>query len=309
MHAKTTTYAWTSAKTGEEIKLFITSGASELRARFEAKAEMEFRGIKLSGSVDGTSIHGEITLHGWQDDKRANVHITIPDEIADKISADLHAAAARFEYEFWHGTHSYRVNEDSEYRSYNGFGPSVGRMIRLVLKSIDPEGHLSLNDSDRDIVHKVMGWLRSRFEAQAQATYTPRPADPTWCPEALKRHEELVAARKAAGTAEIKAEEIRTMIEALLRDEIEYRAPWEIHRIDALLKNAKDISDEQARREEYQYNLIHNNGGDGYVPHVVGRGEAEALRKRKEGILAILESIRSLPSLRSLDGFDAPQRG
>lgn len=188
----------------------------------------------------------------------------------------------------------YIVNDRNAYGIDNGFS-YFDPKFKATLKSY----LISLHDLDYclydDICESVhLNLLRDNDIAQqAKEWYTPYPEQDGWTDEHKDIYRQGVIDKTYPGKCDVPDEIAVQWIRAAANAVLMAKAPVIAEKCRRTITKAENQSDipsvEVARQREKKYNDLYNEGGYGYVPHIVHDVEYEHAKKLLELITSITQ--------------------
>lgn len=188
----------------------------------------------------------------------------------------------------------YTVNDCTSYGIYNGFSafdPAFKAAVKSYL--------ISLHDLDYclydDISEAVHGHLRrdDHIALQAKEWYAPYPEQDGWTAEYKEYYRKGVIDKTYPGKCDVPDEIAVLWIRSAANAVLLAKAPIIAEKCRRTITKAENQSDipsvEVARQREKKYNDLYNEGGCGYVPHIVHAVEYDHAKKLLELITSITQ--------------------
>ena len=281
-------YNWTSVVTGEPTTLALDISADDDHWHPSMEVSLELHGITYRNSPIGLRPCGEadfgnLRLSG-RDPKTGikEIVVKVPGSVLTEMNtAIVTANTTHISHMLTDANLRYEIHSTDGYGVHNGFNELV--IAALLNKRLDVTTDHWIDCASKGLFSDVKRSLNAAFHNAAQASYTPFPEQDGWTGEYLAYYREMVANHTAPGVAYFKASdvvaEIDRILVRLLPAYIEQVIEYYRQIAASEAASQRKYTPEQAAEAERQYNDIHNEGGEGFVPHIVSSDEAEHARR------------------------------
>lgn len=187
----------------------------------------------------------------------------------------------------------YTLNDTAAYGLYNGLNETeIERIVHEVCASKNVSLYEFEDALDRDILFAIKRQLNEDLEIKAEAlnTYEPQPLDNGWRDEVKQAYYASLANKSWLGRGAVPHELILSKVNALIDEAIEQARPVRIKAAQRVIETAERQKKgipfvSEARLMERKYNEGMNEGGGGYVPHIVDRDEYEQAKATLQRLL------------------------
>lgn len=278
-------YEWTSVATGEPVTLTQTIDA-EKSWYISSTLSMVLRGTTFAADCYGSDFplvdgYREIKLLS-RPGRGTMLRVKTPDAICQQILADYRAAEqAHRDHLLTDANIRYTIHDTTSYGIYNGFnGDLINSMARHYIRQLSEEFAPLISD---EFLREVKKALDAQFNSAAQDTYTAFPEGENWSSEYLAVYRASVQDRTAPGVAYFKGADVFAALVEILNKQLPAYADKMATHYRAVAYKAssypRQYTAEQARASEENYNRVVNEGGEGFVPHIVSGEEAENARE------------------------------
>ena len=190
----------------------------------------------------------------------------------------------------------YRVNDTTDYGTHNGVRESeIEPMLRDAVQSYGLNYFDITLYTDSLSTESVARALNNDPEllAIAKSSYTPFPMHNDWTDEAKERYRVEMENGTAPGCADINdaiiEDHVRRIVDSRVYEYIAQRYA-QCQKTICQAQQQKDIpSPVVARQREHEWNGAYNEGGYGFVPHVIDSDEYAAAQAFVERYAAVIE--------------------
>lgn len=192
----------------------------------------------------------------------------------------------------------YRVNDTTDYGTHNGVRKSeIEPMLRDAVQSYSLNYFDVTLCTDSLSAESVARALRNDSDllAIAQSNCTPFTMQNSWTDEAKDWHRDLIESATAPGSADIDDAIIEDHVQRIVDSRVYEYIAQRYAQCQKTIRQAqqqKDIpSPAVARQREHEWNNINNEGGYGFVPHVIDSDEHAAAQAFVERYAAVIERV------------------
>ena len=304
-------YTWNSKATNAPLTLSASVRTKDNGLTPSLNLSIEHNGITWTASpcgigpiVDEIPDWSTISFSAVANGRLSWLKVNAPRDVVLSLRHELEAAQAD------HLTHMmttagirYELHPENPNDINSGFFDQlIESLIRarfeiLAVDQATPEAlHSVMFEAlDQNLLYKLTKQLDDLFAEQAHSNYTPFPVDPTWSKKTRDYLDTLLAEGKAPGAAMIPASDVVAAIDALLAEHLPAQLRNAQDRYDAIV--AKEASyprhytAKEAAAWARSYNSLQNEGGEGYVPHIITQQEAAHAAENSAICAALLRRL------------------
>lgn len=315
--AKTYTYEWTSQKTGKPVSLSATISTKDTDTMSHLELHVSHNGrefrwnpLGLCGLTRKMGLpHTDfVTCPLKEIGGDAMIKLSIPWDIASDIQDKMDTAEAdHVTYMMTDAKLRYEVHPDNILDINSGFSDSlisslISRRVDMIGKDIEAANkeasHVFLIAMDDALSRKIKSQLDDIFFDQALDDYTPFPAHKWWSGEYLEVYNKQLAEHTAPGEAYIRSADVMTALDFLLADLFSAKLQDMVAEYDRTADKeanyAHHYTPEEVAAWEEQYNKVVNEGGEGYVPHIITQYEAAQAADMADACAAMIRKLKRI---------------